>query len=81
MKLTKVQFANNVSFGGMLQSASTEPVGDRPGEGAMSIDYDEKLALVSLTKKVNGVLKTKLVPLSNVVAFEIADEPKPVVKK
>lgn len=84
MKLTRVQFVHTVSFGGMLQSAGNNPVGNRPGEGNTEIELDEKMRFVALTKVVNGKDKTILVPMSNVASFEAAEvveAPKPVVKK
>jgi hypothetical protein len=82
MKLDNVQFVNTVSFGGQLQSASTRAVGDRPGQGGMAIELDEKMRFVALTKSVNGVQKTRLVPMSNIASFEpIIEDVKPSVKK
>jgi hypothetical protein len=70
MKLDNVQFVNTVSFGGQLQSASIRAVGDRPGQGGMTIEIDEKMRFVALTKAVNGIMKTRLVPMSNIASFE-----------
>lgn len=82
MRLKQVQFASNVSFGGMLQSATTALVGNRPGETAMDIEFDEARSLVALTKTLNGKIVTKFVPLTNIVAFEIDETPVKVqVKK
>lgn len=73
MKLTYVQFVHVVFFGGQLQSASNKPVGDRPGQGAMDIELDDKMRFVALTKNVNGKPATKLVPMSNIAAFDVAE--------
>jgi len=77
MKLKFVQFRNNVSFGGQLQSASISPVGDRPGQGGMEIDLDEKANIVRLRKPVNGIMEERFVPMSNIASFQ----PLPVEKK
>lgn len=82
MKIDNVQFVNTVSFGGQLQSASSKPVGDRPGQGAMTIELDDEMRFVALTKHVNGLKKTRLVPMTNIASFEaIVEEAKPSVKK
>jgi hypothetical protein len=83
MKLDNVQFVNTVSFGGQLQSASIRAVGDRPGQGGMTIEIDEKMRFIALTKSVNGITKTRLVPMTNVASFEcIIEEPvKPAAAK
>lgn len=78
MKIDNVQFVNTVSFGGQLQSASIRAVGDRPGQGGMEIELDEKMRFVALTKSVNGMPRTKLVPMTNIASFEpIVEETKP----
>lgn len=75
MKLSYVQFIHPVSFGGQLQSASNRAVGDRPGQGNMEIELGvlEGVSCISLSKLVNGVPATRLVPLSNVAMFEAAE--------
>lgn len=73
MKLCHVQFVNTVSFGGSLQSASNRPVGDRPGQGSMDIELDERGRFISLTKLVNGKPQTRVVPMANVAAFEVIE--------
>ena len=70
MRIKQVQFINTVSFGGQLQSASIHAVGDRPGQGGMEIEMDEKMRFISLTKLLNGNPSTRLVPMTNVAAFE-----------
>lgn len=77
MKLKHVQFRDTVSFGGMLQSVSNDVVGDRPGQTPAHIEYDPESQFVAVTKTVNGKLTTKLVPMSNVAAFEVLEEVKP----
>ncbi len=81
MKLTYVQFINPVSFGGQLQSASNKPVGDRPGQGAMAIELGsfEGARCVALTKTINGVPTTRMVPLTNVAMFEPAEPTTPAL--
>lgn len=75
MKLCHVQFITTVSFGGSLQSASNRPVGDRPGQGAMDIELNPDTGCIYLTKSVNGRPQTRIVPMSNVAAFELLEEP------
>lgn len=77
MKLKHVQFRDTVSFGGMLQSVSTTVVGDRPGQTPALIEFDPESDFIAVTKTVNGTLTTKLVPMSNVAAFEVLEEAKP----
>ena len=82
MKIDNVQFINTVSFGGQLQSASIRAVGDRPGQGGMLIELDEKMRFMALTKDVNGQPRTRLVPMSNIASFEpIVEDAKPVEAK
>jgi hypothetical protein len=81
MKIDNVQFINTVSFGGQLQSASIRAVGDRPGQGGMEIELDEKMRFMALTKFVNGQTRTRLVPMSNIASFEPIVEEKPVEVK
>jgi hypothetical protein len=78
MKLKTVQFVNPVSFGGTLVSASMNPVGDRPGQIGTIIEADEKMRFVALTRVVNGIQQTKVVPMTNIAAFEPLEEAKPV---
>lgn len=85
MKIKNLQFKNVVSFGGQLQSASVNVVGDRPGATPMSIELDDSMRFFELIKSVNGIRTTKIVPMDNVASFEPLDEPKveakPAVKK
>lgn len=82
IKLVNVQFVNIVSFGGQLQSLSVNPTGDRPGEKPNEISFDPESNLIEIKRLVNGVPKTKYIPLSNVASFEPAPvEKKPEVKK
>ncbi len=82
MLLKKVNFVHVVSFGGQLQSASCNPVGDRPGQGGMKIELDEKWRFIALTKVVNGKSVTHIVPMTNVSGFETLEEVVvPAVKK
>lgn len=79
MLLKSVQFVNVVSFGGQLQSVSTTPVGDRPGQIGNKIELDEKWRFIAITKSLNGIMTTKIVPMTNVACFE-ALEPAAVKK-
>lgn len=82
IKLVTVQFINVVSFGGQLQSLSVNPSGERPGEKPNEISFDPESNLVEIKRVVNGLPKTKYVPLSNVASFEPAPpEEKPEAKK
>jgi len=85
MKLSYVQFIHPVSFGGQLQSASNRAVGDRPGQGGMEIELGtvEGVQCVALSKSVNGKPATRLVPMTNIAAFDAAEveAPKAVAKK
>lgn len=83
MKIKSVQFRDPVSFGGLLQSASTNVVGDRPGATPMQIELDDAGRFFELSKAVNGKPSTRVVPMENVASFEPMDEPaaKPVAKK
>ena len=77
IKLVNVQFVNIVSFGGQLQSLSVNPTGDRPGEKPNEISFDPESNLIEIKRIVNGLPKTKYVPMSNVASFE----PAPAEKK
>ena len=81
MKIKTIQFKSVVSFGGQLQSASVDPVGDRPGSTPMSIELDDSMRFFELIKSVNGRRTTKIVPMDNVASFEPLDEPKVEPKK
>jgi len=81
MRIKTMQFKNVVSFGGQLQSASVNPVGDRPGAVAMTIELDDSMRFFELVKNVNGVKVTKIVPMDNVASFEPLEESKPEPKK
>lgn len=82
MKLKHVQFISTVSFGGQLQSASINVVGDRPGQTGSVIELDEKMRFVSITKVMNGQSTTRVVPMSNVACYEALEValPAPVKK-
>ena len=82
MLLKKVNFLHVVSFGGQLQSASCNPVGDRPGQARMKIELDEKWRFIALTKVVNGQTVTHIVPMTNFSGFEAEEvvAPAPVKK-
>lgn len=75
MRLKHVQFKTTVSFGGQLQSASINPVGDRPGQSGCEIDLDEKTQTISIAKVMNGKHTIRHVPMSNVAAYEILEVP------
>lgn len=86
MKITHVDFVAVVSFGGSLKSATSRGVvGDRPGQVPMEISIDDKAKFIELKKHINGKLRVKYVPMTNVSGFEVEDEakpaPAPVTKK
>lgn len=81
MRLKSCQFVSVVSFGGQLQSCSTTAVGDRPGQSGAELELDEKMRFIAITKLVNGKTQTKLVPMSNVASFEMAEVQAAAVKK
>jgi hypothetical protein len=83
-KIKEVQFINVVSFGGQIKSCNGKVVGDRPGQEAAEIELDEKQRFFKMSKVMNGKLRSKYVPMSNVSGFEIIEEEvvvKPAVKK
>mgnify|MGYP000191185503 CR=1 FL=1 len=82
MKVTHVDFISVVSFGGSLKSASSKGVvGDRPGQLPMRITADEDMKFIKLEKHINGNLRTKYVPMTNVSGLEVEDEAKAAVAK
>ena len=82
MKVKEVQFINVVSFGGQIKSCNGRVVGDRPGQVPTDIEVDEKQRFFKLSRIMEGKLRTKYVPMSNVSGFEVIEEDKPApVKK
>lgn len=76
-KLAQVEFCNIVSFGGSLKSATSGGViGDRPGQTPMEIELSDDLCFVTLRKKVNNIMRSKVVPMTNVSSFEYPEEKK-----
>lgn len=81
MKITHVDFISVVSFGGSLKSFSQKVVGDRPGQTPGVVTLSDDGTLFKLEKHINGKLRTKYVPMTNVSGFEVEEEVKPQVKK
>ena len=76
-KISEVQFIKPVSFGGQITSANGKVVGDRPGQTPMDIELDEEQTFFKLSKNMNGKMRHKFVPMSNVSGFEVVEEVKP----
>ena len=74
MKVREVQFVNVVSFGGQIKSCNGKVVGDRPGQTATDVEVDEKMRFFKLSRIMDGKLRVKYVPMSNVSGFEIVEE-------
>lgn len=70
MYLKFVQFVNPINHGGTLVSVANRVVGDRAGETAPIIEIDDKHREIAITKKVNGNVVTKVVPIANVACYE-----------
>ena len=81
MKVKEVQFVNVVSFGGQIKSCNGRVVGDRPGQTPTDIEVDEKQRFFKLSKVMDGKLRVKYVPMSNVSGFEVVEEDKPAAPK
>lgn len=80
MIILKVDFANVVNFCGAIRSATSNTVvGDRPGQVPTTIELDEKMRFIRLSRLSNGREAVKYVPMSNVTGFEV-DESVPAVK-
>ena len=76
VKLAQVDFVAIVSFGGSLKSATSGSViGDRPGQTPVDIELTEDMCFVKLTKKLNGKMKTKYVPMTNISSLEYPEKP------
>lgn len=90
MNLLRVDFINNVSFGGQIRSASsTSPQHpDRPGSGKFKLRLVEVSGIpcVEIVGVEAGREKVKNVPFTNVSTFEVAppeekkEEKKPETK-
>ena len=74
MKVKEVQFINVVSFGGQIKSCNGKVVGDRPGQTATDIEVDEKQRFFKLSRVMDGKMRVKYVPMSNVSGFEVIEE-------
>lgn len=73
MKIVHVDFISVVSFGGSLKSVTSRGVvGDRPGQKAADIELLEG-DILKITREVNGITRSKYVPMTNVASFEVEE--------